>query len=221
MEALENHLELFVQDEDSDEGSESGNEMGGSNNYDSDGSTVEGERVVQAGRAGEPREPVAEEDEGGGNVTSDSEGELGEDNMAGRGDAREPLQIGETVSVNDLIWERIESLAQDARREEEMQSKFTRLHISDATKEVDVFLQLMPLSKEKLLQIVRDGAAVAKDKRKWEIEHIEAALCIIFGGAQYKAGTNLWGVQKKDMLRAPDFGLHLSEDRFGKILRYW
>ena len=54
--------------------------------------------------------------------------------MADRGDAREPLQIGETVSVNDLIWERIESLAQDARREEEMQSKFTRLHISDATK---------------------------------------------------------------------------------------
>jgi hypothetical protein len=105
--------------------------------------------------------------------------------MADRGDAREPLQIGETVSVNDLIWERIESLAQDARREEEMQSKFTRLHISDATKEVDVVLQLMPLSKEKLLQIVRDGAAVAKDKRKWEIEHIEAALCIIFGGAQY------------------------------------
>ena len=75
-------------------------------------------------------------------------------------------------------------------------------------------------SKEKLLQIVRDGAAVAKDKRKWEIEHIEAALCIIFGGAQYKAGTNLWGVQKKSMLRAPDFGLHLSEDRFGKIRVY-
>ncbi len=84
--------------------------------------------------------------------------------------------------MNDLIWERIESLAQDARREEEMQSKFTRLHISDATKEVDVVLQLMPLSKEKLLQIVRDGAAVAKDKRKGKIEHIEAALCIIFGG---------------------------------------
>jgi hypothetical protein len=81
--------------------------MGGSDNYDSDGSTVEGERVVQAGRAGEPREPVAEEDDGGGNVTSDSERELGEDNMAGRGDAREPLQIGETVSVHDVMWERI------------------------------------------------------------------------------------------------------------------
>jgi hypothetical protein len=61
----------------------------------------------------------------------------------------------------------------------------------------------------------------AKDKRKWEIEHIEAALCIIFWGAQYKAGTTLWSTQKKDMLRAPGFGSHLSEDRFGKILRYW
>ncbi len=100
-----------------------------------------------------------------------------------------------------------------------METKFTRLHVGDGTKEVEVFLQLMPLSKDKLLEIVRDGAAAAKDKRKWEIEHIETALCVIFGGAQYKAGTNLWGTQKKGMLRAPDFGLHISEDRFGKILR--
>ena len=68
MEALENHLELCVDEGDSDDGSESGNEMGGSNYSDSDGSTVEGERVVQAGRAGDPREPVVEEDPGGGNV---------------------------------------------------------------------------------------------------------------------------------------------------------
>ena len=65
--------------------------------------------------------------------------------MADRGDAREPLQIGETISVNDLIWERIESLDQDARREEDIESKFTRLHLNDGTKEVDVFWQLMPL----------------------------------------------------------------------------
>ena len=141
MEALEEHLEIVVGEEDSD-GSDDVNEMGGSQCEDSDGSTVEGERVVQAGRAGEPREPVAEEDDGGGNVTSDSEGELGEDNMAGRGDAREPLQIGETVSVHDVMWERIESLDQDARREENIESKFTRLHFNDATKEVDVFWQL-------------------------------------------------------------------------------
>ncbi len=133
---------------------------------------------MQARREGDPREPVAEEDEG-------------EEDMVMRRDRREPLQIGETVSVNDIIWQRIESLDQDVRREEEVATKFTRLRVSDATKEVNVFLQLMPLSKEKLLQIVRDGVAVAKDKRRWEIEHIEAALCIIFGGAQYKAGTSL------------------------------
>jgi hypothetical protein len=37
-----------------------------------------------------------------------------------------------------VTWERIESLDQDARREEEIESKFTRLHFNDATKEVDV-----------------------------------------------------------------------------------
>jgi hypothetical protein len=33
------------------------------------------------------------------------------------------------------------------------------------------------------------------DYETWETEHIEAALCIIFGGAQYKAGTNLWAIK--------------------------
>ncbi len=53
--------------------------------------------------------------------------------------------------MHDVMWERIESLDQDARREEDIESKFTRLHFNDATKEVDVFWQLMPLSKENLL----------------------------------------------------------------------
>jgi hypothetical protein len=218
MEALEHHLEMVLDEGDSDEGSEGGHEMGGSNCDDSDGSTVEGERVL-AMRAGDPQDPEPEEADSGGNVTSDSDGEMGENNMNMR-DAQEPLAIGDTVEVNGVTWQRLESLEEDVRTEPEVKTTFTRLHVDDTTKEVEVFLQLMPLSKDKLLQIVRDGATAAKDKRKWEMEHIEAALCIILGGAQYKTGTNLWATQKKGMLRAPDFGLHLSEDRFGKILRY-
>jgi hypothetical protein len=79
----------------------------------------------------------------------------------------------------------------------------------------------MSLSKDALLQIVREAAQSARDRRIWQIEHIEAALCIIFGGAQYKAGTNLWATSKKGMLRASDFGMHLSQDKFRKILRFW
>jgi hypothetical protein len=61
-------------------------------------------------------------------------------------------------------------------------------------------LSLMPVSPEKLLSIVRDGALKAKDKRAWTIDDIHAALCIIFGGAQFKEFTDLWAVKKRGML---------------------
>ena len=44
-EALEEHLEVVIGEEDSDSGSDGGNEMGGSQCNDSDGSTIDGERV--------------------------------------------------------------------------------------------------------------------------------------------------------------------------------
>ena len=53
MEALENHLEPYDNDGDSDEGSESGNEMAGSQGSESDGSTVEPERVMHNTRRGQ------------------------------------------------------------------------------------------------------------------------------------------------------------------------
>ncbi len=31
----------------------------------------------------------------------------------------------------------------------------------------------------------------------------------------------MWATSKKGMLRAPDFGMHLSQDKFRKNLRYW
>ena len=219
-EALEEHLELVVGDEESDSGSSEGNEMGGSQDYDSESSTLDGPRVrdVIDGVviAAEPDNRAE-----GETVTSESEGEMGEGELGDLRNALEPMSVGDRVTVHGVTWEMIEGLQEDQRTEPEVETRFTRLHFNDATREVDVFLQLMPLSKEKLLQIVRDQAEIAGDKRKWEVEHIEAALCVIFGGAQYKAGTNLWSTQRKGMLRAPDFGLHLSEDRFGKILRYW
>jgi hypothetical protein len=196
MEALEKHLEHVVGEEDSDDGSDEGNEMGGSQCSDSEGSTIERERVRDV-IYGVVIHAEPDNREEGGNVTSDSEGEMGENNMGDLRNAIEPLSVGDRVTVHGLTWVRIEALEEDIRTDAEVETKFNRLHFSDAAREVDVFLQLMPLSKDRLLEIVRDGAAAAEDKRKWEIEHIEAALCIILGGAQYKAGTKLWSTQKK------------------------
>jgi hypothetical protein len=49
----------------------------------------------------------------------------------------------------------------------------------------------MPLSPEKLLSIVREGAEKANCSLTWNLDHIMAALCIIFGGAQFKENTEL------------------------------
>jgi hypothetical protein len=212
MEAEDAHLEL-VEDNDESDGDESGDEMGGINAANSDGDTVAYEDDEAAIRR-------REEDEEG-KVTDDSEGEPGEDDPGNLLYAEAALRMGDTVEAHGKTWKRVGELTVDARTEPELSSRFKRLHYSESTKEVDVFLQLLPLPKDTLLQIVRDGAAAARDKRRWEIEHVKAALCVIFGGAQYKEGTNLWATSKKGMLRAPDFGLHLSEDRFAKILRYW
>ncbi len=64
-------------------------------------------------------------------------------------------------------------------------------------------MSLMPVSPEKMLSIARDGALKAKDKRAWILDDIHAALCIIFGGAQFKEFTDLWAVKKRGMFPPP------------------
>jgi hypothetical protein len=90
----------------------------------------------------------------------------------------------------------------------------------DAT-EVEVFRALMPLDRESLLAIIRDNADEDGDRRLWEPWHVDAALAVIFGGAQFKEGTDLWSTKRVGMMLAPDFGSQLSHDRFQRILRYW
>jgi hypothetical protein len=79
----------------------------------------------------------------------------------------------------------------------------------------------MPVSKTRLLQIVRQNAEDDNDRRPWVGWHIDAALSIIFGGAQFKTGTDLWATQRVGLMPPPDFGRFLSKDRFQRILRYW
>ena len=42
----------------------------------------------------------------------------------------------------------------------------------------------------------------------------------LYGGAQYKKGTDLWATERKGMINAPDFGRVLAKDRFIRINRY-
>ncbi len=48
-----------------------------------------------------------------------------------------------------------------------------------------------------------------------------SALCILFGGVQFKEGTDFWSLNTQGIMPPPYFGMYFSFDRFTQILRYW
>ncbi len=133
----------------------------------------------------------------------------------------EDIKMGETVTAGEYTWKRVEGIEEDARKEPHFKTIFkTNLFNEDAT-EVEIFRALMPLGRDAMLNIIRDNAEDENDGRVWLGWHVDAALAIIFGGAQFKEGTDLWATGRVGLVPAPDFGRHLSRDRFNRILRYW
>ncbi len=155
-----------------------------------------------------------------------SEGE-GDGNTERDWRAAEITEIGETVwcgkedDPGRQCWRRVDGINEDVRTEATKDTRLKNLKITDNTTELEIFWALTPLKEEDLLQIVRAGADKAKCRMAWEVKHIDAALCVIFGGAQFKDMTDLWSIKRKGMMPPPDFGLYLSRDRFRKILHYW
>ncbi len=84
-----------------------------------------------------------------------------------------------------------------------------------------MFNALLPMSKDNLLKIVRENAEEENDRRHYFLWHIDCTMALIFGGAQFKAETDLWSTERKGMMPPPDFGRVLSRDRFKRIVRYW
>ncbi len=108
------------------------------------------------------------------------------------------IKLGETVTAGEYRWERVKDITEDEREEPHFNTTFKcNMFHSEAT-EVEVFRAFMPLDRQTLLTIIRDNADEdgSTDKRIWEKWHVDAALAIIFGGAQFREGTNLWTTKK-------------------------
>ena len=138
-----------------------------------------------------------------GEVTdSDNEGEV----EAAEGNA---IAMGETVEVDGVTWKRVQDISDEGSLEDHPDFDLQVRHhnINDFTREKDLFDLCMPVSYDMLLQIVRDRAEAVNDKYgDWNLSHIEATIKCIFGGAQYKQGTDLWSTKQKGIMPAPDFG---------------
>ena len=129
--------------------------------------------------------------------------------------------MGEEVVAGLIRWKRIEGLLEDKRTEHHFDTFFKTNIFNDMTREVDVFHALLPMGRDELLEIVRQNADDENDKRQYSLWHIDCAMALIFGGAQFKAETDLWATEMKGFMPPPDFGRVLSRDRFKRILRYW
>ena len=209
-------------------------EIAGVEESDSDESHHEDVREEESDPENEDVDTDNEADEGGIVVENDQDNDNTDESEGERDgetdrDYREAeiIEIGETVwcgkedDPKRQCWRRVEDLTEDVRKEEVKETRFKNIRVNDQTTELDIFWALMPLKAEDLLEIIREGADEANDPRKWDIDHVNAALCVIFGGAQFKDMTDLWTIHRKGMMPAPDFGLYLSRDRFKRVLRYW
>ena len=138
-------------------------------------------------------------------LTDESEGEGETDNQRDYRDA-EITEIGETVWCGKeddparQCWRRVEGIPEDYRTEEIKDTTFKNLRVTDNTTELEIFWALMPLKQEELLEIIRNGADKANSKISWDVDHVNAALCVIFGGAQFKDMTDLWSIKRKGMM---------------------
>ncbi len=128
MTSLEEQMELTALEEDDSDQSSAIDEMKGSDYEGSEGSesTVEVERMLGQAR---------EDEEEGGNVTEDSDGENGEDRPLDDRDAMESLKVGNTVEAQGFTWEMREDLTTDCRNEQEIESTFANIRFDESTHE--------------------------------------------------------------------------------------
>jgi hypothetical protein len=138
-------------------------------------------------------------------------------------DANNVCAMGESVIVNDVEWTRVAKIVADTREEvADFDLSCRNWTLTANTPEIDAFWHCMPVSRDQLLEVLRHRANEARCKYKtWRHDHVDAALTIMIGGAQYKTGTDLWATERKGMVEAPDFGRVMSHDRFHRCLRYW
>ncbi len=130
-----------------------------------------------------------------------------------------PIKMGDEVVAGFIRWKRIEGLTEDTRKEHHFDTHFKTNMFHDMTREVDVFNALLPVGREELLEIVRTNAEEENDRGMYCLWHMDCVMALIFGGAQFKAETDLWATDTRGMMPAPDFGRVLSRDKFKRILR--
>ena len=156
------------------------------------------------------------------NVTVDGELTDESDDEDGVPPVGDAIAIGATVDVHGVTWRRVDEVSTNCRKQQEFDLQVRHRTINDDTTELELLWLCMPVSRQDLLQVVRDRAAEAHDKYKeWNAGHVDGVMKCLLGGAQFKEGTDLWATEARGLIPPPDFGRIISKDRFDRVLRYW
>lgn len=168
--------------------------------------------------AGEDVEPGAEDNQ---HVNIDGEVTDSDRDDDDEGTVGDAVPMGGTITVDGVTWKRVPSIDNGALDEHpDFDLQVRHANISDHTKEKELFDLCMPVPYDMLLQIVRDRAESVNDKyTSWDMSHVEATLKCLFGGAQFKVGTDLWSTTPKGLMPAPDFGRYFPPTSMHRLLR--
>ena len=167
----------------------------------------------------------AEDDDADGNrdaVVTDSDDDM-DPHRLDDADLNEAMEMGDSKVVGGRTWVRVECTPEDTakwRKKEPAGMRMRHRTLNDDTREVDIHDDLLPISHDFILDIVQYRADQANDKRPYTANHVNGFLVCLYGGAQFKEGTDLWATAPVGMMPPPDFGRHLDKRRFTNILRY-
>ena len=171
-------------------------------------------------------------DASGGEVEIDNQETEDEDGQFDRSPLHlvgEPqsVGIGETATVGEYTWKRVEAMGIDVRIDENEvvpppHFSLRNMEVTDDTTEMDLWKLMLPVTIEEMLEVVKFRAREVNDKYgdHWYREHIIAFCLCLLGASQFKPGTKYWTKEKIGLMRAPDFGEYITEDRFERVKRY-
>jgi len=159
-------------------------------------------------------------DEGCDGAATDSDSEREEDPNGVDEAAVTATAMGGLVEVAGVTWKRVApSTVHSTRTREEPGMVLRNITVDANTTELDIHDALLPVSMEFLHDVVSFRAEEANDNRTHTIAHLRAFLVCLYGGAQFKEGTELWAETAFGVMPAPRFGRRLNKDRFERMLR--
>ena len=114
------------------------------------------------------------------------------------------LSIGGEVEAGANSWKRVESMGEDARGDRPRTLlSMKKLVVNSHTTRSDFWRELLPVSLDKMLEVIRHNAKRHNDRGAFDEEGLLSFFCCLFGGCQFLTGTDCWATVRKGIMPSP------------------